>query len=231
MSVDDDINGKWLAYVFKFDKLNSSASRDFEVQTPIGPLDLTLELYLREGNIYGKVHLKQESNATRKEMICVSLFFKRNGKIDDEIQDWFSPAEGSNPFLLDDEIELFKNRDYQHIFIYCKALRVADDEGECNRGIDHGKLVCYLTLKIVYKDDEGECSRGIDHGKLLTSGLLSDFTISAEGQLFKCHKIILASRSTVFESMLTIDMKESVENKEGWPFFDIYSKVGIFRVV
>ena len=190
--------------VFKFDKLNSSAStdfEDFEVQTPIGPLDLTLELYLREGNIYGKVHLKQESNATRKEMICVSLFFKRNGKIDDDIQDWFSPAEGSNPFLLDDEIKLFKNRDYQHIYIYCKVFWRVNKKD-----------------KLVYKDDEGECSRGIDHGKLLTSGLLSDFTISAEGQLFKCHKIILASRSTVFESMLTTDMKESVENKEGWPF-------------
>ena len=195
MSVDDDINGKWLAYVFKFDKLNSSASRDFEVQTPIGPLALTLELYLREGNIYGKVHLKQESNATRKEMICVSLFFKR-GKIDDDIQDWFSPAEGSNPFLLDDEIKLFKNRDHQHIFIYCQVFWRLNKK-----------------KNIVYKDDEGECNRGIDHGKLLTSGLLSDFTISAEGQLFKCHKIILASRSTVFERMLTNDMKESAENE------------------
>mgnify|MGYP001209069960 CR=1 FL=1 len=69
--------------VFKFDKLTSSASRDFEVQTSNGPLALTLELYLREGNIYGKVHLKQERRATRKK-ICISLLFKRNGKIDDE---------------------------------------------------------------------------------------------------------------------------------------------------
>ena len=217
MSVDDDINGKWLAYVFKFDKLNSSASRDFEVQTPIGPLALTLELYLREGNIYGKVHLKQESNATKK-MICISLSFKLDGKIDDkqeqDVQGWFSPAQGSHPFLLDDEIELSMNRDYQHIYIHCNVFWKVNKK-----------------KKIVYKVDEGECNRGIDLGKLLTSGLLSDFTISAEGQLFKCHKNILASRSTVFESMLTIDMKESVENKEGWPFFDIYSKVGIFRVV
>ena len=202
--------------VFKFDKLNSSAStdfEDFEVQTPIGPLALTLELYLREGNIYGKVHLKQERRATRKKRICISLAFKRDGKIDDK-QDWIDHAEESNPFQLDDEIKLFKNRDFQHIFIYCKVFW----------RVNKKKMM-------FYKDDEGECSHGIDHGKLLTSGLLSDFTISAEGQLFKCHKIILASRSTVFESMLTIDMKESVENKEGWPFFDIYSKVGIFRVV
>ena len=83
MSVDDDVKGKWPGYVFKFDKLTSSASRDFEVQTPNGPLALTLELYLREGNIYGKVHLKQERRATWKERICISLMIKFDGKIDD----------------------------------------------------------------------------------------------------------------------------------------------------
>ena len=66
---------------------------------------------------------------------------------------------------------------------------------------------------VVNHETGGKCSRGIDHGKLLNSGMFADFTIKADGQLFKCHKAILAARSPVFQRMLNIDMRESATNE------------------
>ena len=76
--------------------------------------------------------------------------------------------------------------------------------------MEHGKWFKSDTLAdftIKAGGQEEECSNGMDHGKLLNSGTLADFTIKAGGQEFRCHKIILASRSPVFERMVTNGMK------------------------
>ena len=51
-----------------------------------------------------------------------------------------------------------------------------------------------------------------DSRKLFKTGLLHDFTISCEGEEFKCHRAILASRSKYFESLFTVDMAEKKES-------------------
>jgi hypothetical protein len=44
---------------------------------------------------------------------------------------------------------------------------------------------------------------------LLKEGVLTDLTLTAEGESLRCHKVILAAASAVFRAMLTSDMKES----------------------
>ena len=195
MSVDADVKGRRPGYVFKFDKLNSSVNRDFEVQTPEGPLALTLELYPREGIMYCKISIKQERYATWEDMIYIDLCYKLDGKIEDK-KDWFHPAQGDHPFLIEDEIKLSENQSYQHIIIRCRVYF----------GLNKNK-------EVIYKYEKGVCSRGLDHEELITSDKFADFTICADGQQFKCHKNILASRSTFFERMLTTEMKENTENE------------------
>ena len=45
------------------------------------------------------------------------------------------------------------------------------------------------------------------------SGEYSDFIVSCGGTEFKCHKIILASRSPVFKAMFSSDVKESISSR------------------
>ena len=41
----------------------------------------------------------------------------------------------------------------------------------------------------------------------------SDCVVACEGREFRCHKNILASRSTVFDAMFTHDMEENRKSK------------------
>merc|ERR1719481_303442 len=66
---------------------------------------------------------------------------------------------------------------------------------------------------------QGQLSQ--DFGLLFTSNEYADVTIVCDDKTFKCHKIILASRSPVFKTMFDADMKEkeagSVEIKNMTP--------------
>jgi len=66
---------------------------------------------------------------------------------------------------------------------------------------------------------QGQLSQ--DFGLLFTSSEYADITIVCGDKTFKCHKIILASRSPVFKTMFDADMKEkeagSVEIKNMTP--------------
>jgi hypothetical protein len=84
------------------------------------------------------------------------------------------------------------------------------------------KFTCDFTIFLdsVSKVFKGEPEVGPKRGSSLVeamsalwkSGLLNDFTIACEGKEFKCHKVILASRSTYFESLFNSDLQEATEN-------------------
>jgi len=52
-----------------------------------------------------------------------------------------------------------------------------------------------------------------DFGELFKSEKYTDFTIHADGQKFRCHKLVLTTRSSVFDLMLSSGMLES-QNSE-----------------
>ena len=52
-----------------------------------------------------------------------------------------------------------------------------------------------------------------DFGAIFLNGRFSDFTVSCQGKEYKCHKSILAQRSTYFDAMLSHDMAESQNNR------------------
>ena len=48
---------------------------------------------------------------------------------------------------------------------------------------------------------------------IFTNGKFADCCITCEGRTFKCHKNILAGRSSVFDAMFTHDMEENRSSK------------------
>ena len=52
-----------------------------------------------------------------------------------------------------------------------------------------------------------------DFGAIFLNGRFSDFTVTCQGRQFKCHKSILAQRSSYFNAMLSHDMVESQDSK------------------
>ena len=48
---------------------------------------------------------------------------------------------------------------------------------------------------------------------MLRQSKFSDCVVACEGREFRCHKNILASRSTVFDAMFTHDMEENRSSK------------------
>ena len=83
------------------------------------------------------------------------------------------------------------------------------------------KFVCdftitNLTVSVVEEVSGPVLGTGVDiiraNSKLLSTGLVSDFTITCKDEHFKCHKAILAARSKYFESMFRIDMAESSQS-------------------
>ena len=48
---------------------------------------------------------------------------------------------------------------------------------------------------------------------VFTNGKFADCCITCEGRTFKCHKNILAGRSSVFDAMFTHDMEENRSSK------------------
>ena len=52
-----------------------------------------------------------------------------------------------------------------------------------------------------------------DLGAIFLNGKFSDFTVTCQGKEYKCHKNILAQRSSYFDAMLSHDMAESQNNE------------------
>jgi len=53
----------------------------------------------------------------------------------------------------------------------------------------------------------------VDISSIFESSKFSDCVVACEGREFRCHKNILASRSTVFDAMFTHDMEENRKSK------------------
>ncbi|KAG8192315.1 hypothetical protein JTE90_002136 [Oedothorax gibbosus] len=65
----------------------------------------------------------------------------------------------------------------------------------------------YLAVPIVLKETDSLVG---DMKHLYENKMFSDFTLKVGNEELKVHKLILCARSTVFNSMLTTDMKESI---------------------
>ena len=52
-----------------------------------------------------------------------------------------------------------------------------------------------------------------DIGNIFTNGKFTDCSITCEGKEFRCHKSILAARSSVFDAMFTHNMEEKISSR------------------
>ena len=203
---NDKVSWGHFGHMFTFDALiKTKQSSDFVLQMPEFHVNLTLKVCPGEGDYYyGKVVCEPN-----RIVYCKNHFLVRLGYKKEKIEDKWSCLKG---FQIGEEIKVVPFKKNQRIEILCQVFSL----------LGKNKIV-------VNNDDKGKCSRGIDHGKLLESGLYADFTIKADGQAFKCHKYMLAARSTVFESMFASNMKESTENEERVSICrDLILKLGYF---
>uniref|UniRef100_A0AC35GB71 BTB domain-containing protein n=1 Tax=Panagrolaimus sp. PS1159 TaxID=55785 RepID=A0AC35GB71_9BILA len=101
------------------------------------------------------------------------------------------------------------------IFGWGSCLCLSEDllNSKMNYFIDE-KLIIDLegVLKIERKNVQKKWEIG-DLGDYLWQRTDKDFTISVDGKKIEVHKLILASRSPVFEKMFETKMKESFENQ------------------
>ena len=78
------------------------------------------------------------------------------------------------------------------------------------------EFVCNFTVTVFEEVSGPVLGTGVEivraNTKLLNTGLHSDFTIACDGEHFKCHKAVLASRLKYFESMFSSDMVESSQS-------------------
>jgi len=67
----------------------------------------------------------------------------------------------------------------------------------------------------VGRDGRSEPTSRLSHdfNNIFESGKFADCTVVCEGREFKCHKNILAGRSTVFDAMFTHDMEENRKSR------------------
>ena len=82
------------------------------------------------------------------------------------------------------------------------------------------RIFCRLKVYNAITNNQGEIDLKlptfkptvIDYKSLFDSGKFSNFIIVTKDKEFKVHRSFLAAASPVFESMLTINMRESSEN-------------------
>jgi len=73
-------------------------------------------------------------------------------------------------------------------------------------------IIC--DIESVLKSDKlAKGQLALDFGELFKSEKYTDFTIHADNQKFRCHKLVLTTRSSVFDHMLSSGMLES-QNSE-----------------
>ena len=83
---------------------------------------------------------------------------------------------------------------------------------------DEGKVIAVSTDSQFLREEMKNTHCTVDMIELFESGKFSDVTIVCEDreggvEEFKCHKAILAARSTVFDAMFSHDMKENRDNE------------------
>jgi BTB/POZ domain len=131
-------------------------------------------------------------------------FFGRNDKIDGNYRA---------------EADIFLREESVHI----RSLDcfVKDGSTYVSNGSNFLKVVCDFRVidpVIEVRREGGDSRRPIspssfaDAGaELFKSGLLHDFTVKCDEELFKCHKAILAARCKYFEAMFNTDTLETAQ--------------------
>jgi len=96
----------------------------------------------------------------------------------------------------------------------CSRDTLTRTDTPINRSIDVYKISVKCDIEIVpkaHKQAKGKLA--FDFGELFKSEKCTDFTIHADNQKFRCHKLVLTTRSSVFDHMLSSGMLES-QNSE-----------------
>ena len=70
------------------------------------------------------------------------------------------------------------------------------------------------TMLLPASKDEASADRYMeDMRRAFDAGKFTDATILCDDEEFHCHKVILAGRSSVFETMFSVEMKEKIDNQ------------------
>ena len=163
-----------------------SQSRVFQVLTSLGPIEPTCQIYPRGDHIYCRI-------------ICNP----------GQMSSWYEKIQLTR---LNLGFQIFNNVNGQMLNIENSAYKLGKEFMLFQ--VDIYNIHQYiLKVSMPEKFFLKECSHGLGHEELLKSGKFADFTINADDTVFRCHKLILAARSPVFDRMLSSDMKESEENQ------------------
>ena len=188
MSGDDDTKNEFCDRIFKFAKLGEVERRHFVLETPSGPVVLILKAYNSgSGYIYCEVTCE---DVIAVEEIRVELSFKYDANMYSEEVFLPSAEKRIEGIELNESIRLTTFKEGP-IIILCTFFYQLDK-----------------TRRLAYNEDKGLLIRLQED--LFKSGKFADFTIVVGDHQFKCHKVILASRSPVFDRMLTSNWQAGV---------------------
>jgi speckle-type POZ protein len=81
----------------------------------------------------------------------------------------------------------------------------------------HLKVLTHVPLKKEVVKPEKSTAFLQHFAQMLDSGDFSDVTLVCQGKTFRCHKVVLAGRSSVFRAMFQTPMRESLTSEVHFP--------------
>jgi len=168
-----------------------------------------------------KLHLRRAQTGPptdRNTILIVLGFLGEDVKV--EVQDIGIKSEADYCSCKPTKLDFTKNREVQ----FCHTQ--ADTEENFLKKFSNNKITVMAVIQFYVNPNETEYTKSIENTKniereqnFLSSlrsisdlDTLADFSIICEGREFKCHRVILASMSTVFRAMIL--NLQFVENKE-----------------
>lgn len=166
--------------------------------------------------------------ATEEVKDCMSLFLVSYNELNVTAQfsaQVFSKNEQISTFDYGCQTFVFKNKQGFGQRHFLKRSLIIDEINNMPLE-EYLTIICDISLDLmntrILKHSRDIQTKDLLHRKLkeldrlenlLEDGKLSDVTLSVDGEIFKAHKCILASKSLVFAAMFEHPMKEKVDNE------------------